>query len=734
VLSAAEASQRRREADYLVNEGRFADAEGELDSLLAELGDAPTLLLRGELCAALLAHAQVLRLSNRFEEAVREIARVEALVENLPALVRRGHLLAVLQLKAIIHALPHSPFFDPSVVEEQLRQMRMLYGDDSAWLVDVIEADLAHLRRDWRRLIELGDSAIAALQKGKWLFGVAAMRRKLAEAYLESGDLPAAEPLLLEARAHARAKGPPDLLSGVEMQLARLRSRQGRHEEAWEFAESALDQVDRLIRGFRVLSEQQRFVVDKLDVYRHAFVIARAGGATPAWLYRAWSVAERAKSFYLCQLVANAEVTLFADVSPSVLGRLRELEDAVDVLERSAAAAPLAAREEQQARLQALYRERQALTDSIMQKNPRWAAVRPAAGLPLEEVFRSLDNGQQKWIPLSFYWEEPADLHLFYSTAPGTVDHEVTHWSADDRQLLRTVGSDLTGRVSPAAVLCPEALIEKILPAAVRTKLRACNGSGLLISPHLDLHKLPLHALGAEGTTLLDHSPVQYIPTFTLLPLRRAPERVTHIGLIGCVRNGFGDPPLDDVDGEIRDIAKAWSSRRAGAVQAKMIPAEGKLADCGMAVSEWRRFEYLHIACHGVFPEGRPFDAALRLGREAVRAAELFGTKLNAKLVSLSACALGRREDQGANASVRADEWVGMYLPLFYAGASAMLVSLWDAESEAAAKLMAALHENLAAADAPAAALRKALPAVADRPASHWANWILVGVPSDQQS
>src|SRR5262249_6074202 len=42
----------------------------------------------------------------------------------------------------------------------------------------------------------------------------------------------------------------------------------------------------------------------------------------------------------------------------------------------------------------------------------------------------------------------------------------------------------------------------------------------------------------------------------------------------------------------------------------------------------------------------RPLDSALRLGRDAVRGSELFATKLNADVVALSACALGRGAEQ----------------------------------------------------------------------------------------
>jgi CHAT domain-containing protein len=137
----------------------------------------------------------------------------------------------------------------------------------------------------------------------------------------------------------------------------------------------------------------------------------------------------------------------------------------------------------------------------------------------------------------------------------------------------------------------------------------------------------------------------------------------------------------------------------------------------------------LHVACHGVFPADRPFDAALRIGAEAIRASELFAVRLNARLVTLSACALGRHARRWGERTLVADEWIGLYLPLFYAGAQSLVVSLWDADSRTAAEFMTALHGEMAAgADAPDA-VQSAIRRVRKKLTPLWANWCLVGFP-----
>jgi CHAT domain-containing protein len=69
-------------------------------------------------------------------------------------------------------------------------------------------------------------------------------------------------------------------------------------------------------------------------------------------------------------------------------------------------------------------------------------------------------------------------------------------------------------------------------------------------------------------------------------------------------------------------------------------------------------------------------------------------------------------------------------MPLLYAGARSILVSLWKAHDGTAMRLMPALHAAIHAGLEPADALSDALTTVAGAPEGFWSNWYLVGFPA----
>lgn len=199
---------------------------------------------------------------------------------------------------------------------------------------------------------------------------------------------------------------------------------------------------------------------------------------------------------------------------------------------------------------------------------------------------------------------------------------------------------------------------------------------------------------------------------------------------MACPRTPHHPEKLPDVPEEVETLETLWKSRQPSAVKRVDIPFEGTPAESGAAVSAWDRYGVLHLACHGEFPgvADDPFDAALLLGRDKVRASEFFTTRLSARVACLSACAVGRRAEHYAGLDVVADEWIGLHLPLFYAGARCVLSSMWDANSEIARDFMAAFHAALVD-ESPDQAYRKAINTVADWPEQWWANWYLAGFP-----
>lgn len=738
-MDAATVYHRRVQAMLSFEEGRLPEAEARLGELIAAIGDPQTRQMRDHLCQCLIDRATVRRIANNSAEALEDLAKAERLVAGLVPLSQKPMLLNIWLTRAKVYAAPFSPVYDPQAALRCLGEVRKLGW--TSWIADELESDVAFRARQWDRSAQLALQAAEALASEGWDRAVASCKLRAGRAYLEMGDLRRASALLAEAHDFLEKLGPPDQLTEALLGLARLRSSYGEHDAAWEHARAALDGAESLVRHFRLVHDQQRFVADKLRYYDHAFDIGLAKSG-PEGRLRAWTVAERAKSLYLCQLVANADVPLFEGVDPGRVKRLRELEAQLDACEQELGrlgaeglAGPRGSALKEQ--LQSLSRQRQELLDQMMRDNPRWAALRTPPRFELEMALKQLAS---TWAPVSYFWcerEGGAALFVFYTDRARAPQCVQVAWSQgelealDESRLrlqkpLHEMFSDWMSM--PSGFPLPGALAEKVVPRQVIQGLQA--GQRLLVSPHGRLRSFPIHAVSAgDGKVLISRWPVQYIPTFALLPLRRRGLSPDDVLLMGCPENAFNDRALEEAEGEIEALYEIWAAARPGRARKSLIPIAGSPEQAGLPIEEWGGFGVLHLACHGHFPEGRPFDAALRLGADAVRASEFFTVQLKAALVSLSACSLGRQSGSHSEVEVMGDEWVGLYLPLFYAGAGNLVVSLWEADSETAQSFMKALHEALSQGAPPADAFQRAMKGVAGDPAPLWANWYLVGLP-----
>jgi CHAT domain-containing protein len=147
------------------------------------------------------------------------------------------------------------------------------------------------------------------------------------------------------------------------------------------------------------------------------------------------------------------------------------------------------------------------------------------------------------------------------------------------------------------------------------------------------------------------------------------------------------------------------------------------------------RYRVVHFATHGVLDAAHPelsgivlsqVDSRGRPREGFVRAHEIYRLSLPADLVVLSACstALGRE--------IHGEGLVGLTRGFQYAGARAVLVSLWEVEDRATAELMRLFYrELLQRGRTPAAALRAAQTALRRKPGwrapYYWAGFVLQG-------
>jgi hypothetical protein len=726
---------RRMRGDAMrdFEDGKLPEAEAGLTALICEAREPSDPWTAAELASCLQDRATVRRFSNRWREALDDLSNCERITTRLAPLPRQMMLPNVYYLRALLLSTPYSDIFDPSAAATAVAELRKYSVN---WVADSLDAEVAFNQKEWDRSAALFLTLAETLHREGWMQGVASCRVRAAEALIEMHDWSPAEKELNASLLFLERSGPPDILANARLNMARIRAAQGHYDQAWDLALESLVGLESLVRHFRDIGEQQRFLANKLRFYDRAFEVAQMkAGSEGRW--RAWSIAERAKSFYLCQLVANAEIPLFDGVNPDDIARLRNLESQLDEVERALShLSPEDTRstkaQELQNRVNSLSREKRDLLAGMMKQNPRWGALKMPPDFQIKSEMKKLDRA---WIPISYFWmadstDQQMMLHIFWTGSDRTPQTVAIPWTPRELATLDQLRILLRGTVSPAETTFPTELAAKVMPAQL---LRQISGdSQLLISPHERLKSIPLHTVPiSDDQLLIQKVPVQFIPTLTLLSLRSTAIPADSVLLMGSPSNGFGDSQLEEVETEISNLATIWNGKRPGRVRDYIIPPDQLPEEVGLDARHWGQFGILHFACHGVFQEGRPFDAALRLGRGSVRASELFSVRLGAARVLLSACSLGRQED-GPARQTAGDEWIGLYLPIFYSGAQQLLVSLYDADSVTTMKVMVEIHASISKGVDLARALQQAVKTVIDagRPSALWANWYLVGIPA----
>jgi CHAT domain-containing protein len=720
---------KRTEAMIGFEEGRLIEAEHQLSALIDTIGRPQTRPLKGELCACLLNRATVRRFSNQWEKALSDLVSCEKWVPELAPLLQASILMQIYFSRAEILATPYSSLFDPPAALKNVIDFRAL--NHSSWAADGLESKLAFYNRDWDRASQLAKQAAAALSTEGWLAGAAQCRRLAGEAYLEGGKLNQAEIELKFVQAFFLKNGPPDQLAATFLALARLKSRSGEQDGAWDLVCQALDGIEDLIRDFHDPPSQQRFLIDKLKFYDYAFDIGLARGGIEGTL-RAWTIAERAKSFYLCQLIANSDIPVFADIAPEEIRQLKDLESQLDLYERNKATCNQnsARAVELEARCQQISQQRQDCLFKIMRENPRWAALRKPPRFSMAVLLSRLGSD---YAPLSYFWRENPEsatqLYLFFVDRNQVPAYQAISWTRTELEVLDNCQKKLQGAVDVFDPVIPPQLAAKLIPPEVVSSIGA--GHTILISPHGRLHNIPLHVISLpEDDYLISRWPVQYVPTFSINVADGPDPKEEAVLLIGCPENAFNDPKLEGVEAEISSLSQVWSEKLPGCVKPIIIAADQSPGSAGCPIDSWINYRYIHIASHGYFPAGEPFNAALRLGSDALRTSEFFAAHIGARLVCLSACQLGRSVNRIEQVGSAGDEWLGLFLPLFYAGVQYLVVSLWNANDEIAADLMKTLHTHLSQNLTPAVAFQQAVISVSDRFLPLWANWYLVGSPA----
>lgn len=217
------------------------------------------------------------------------------------------------------------------------------------------------------------------------------------------------------------------------------------------------------------------------------------------------------------------------------------------------------------------------------------------------------------------------------------------------------------------------------------------NNKRVIFVPHGPIHKLPLHALSLAGQPLVETHDVVYAPSLTIMERCLATAPKSHIQSHALIGIEFTD--------EIGELQERFETR---ALINPCLTEEKALQDFKeQVVNHMQGKDLIHFSCHGFFDASNGLNSGLVLSArktispehppqyfEVLTAREILSLKLSAELVVLSACETGLAE-------VRAgDELYGLSRAFLYAGAKAVLVSLWLVDAHASLRTTQLFYSN----------------------------------------
>ena len=248
----------------------------------------------------------------------------------------------------------------------------------------------------------------------------------------------------------------------------------------------------------------------------------------------------------------------------------------------------------------------------------------------------------------------------------------------------------------------------------------------LIVIPHGALHYVPFHALLNRRGYLLDQFEISYSPSATVLKLCREMARQTKNSKhqaraagnrLKLVALGLGGHDTPAVAGEINALASLFPNT------VKLTGAQATRQNLLRAAPD---ATYLHLASHGYFRRDNPMFSFLRLADSNLNFYSLLDLKLNADMVTLSAC------HTGVNKVFPGDELHGLMRGFLHAGAPSLVASLWATSDKSTAELMKEMYSRISGGASKRAALRSAQLAVKDEYGHpyYWAPFILMGNPN----
>jgi CHAT domain-containing protein len=335
-------------------------------------------------------------------------------------------------------------------------------------------------------------------------------------------------------------------------------------------------------------------------------------------------------------------------------------------------------------------RRMRAITEQLYMNNGGDQWTRHAPTMSLKEIQRTIDEGMM----LIEYYDDGNHLWAFTLDQQTITAHPLPLTAETLKHLISQLQSNLSAALkvdpgTPAArnlTHLSRRILQRLHALLVEPlALQRHKDRRLLIVPYGALHFLPFHLLYDGSAYLIELYEIVILPAAGLAA-RRGPKRPP--GALILTHTWDGRLPNTQVEAQI--VQRLFGGRLCADESANRSALQSP------------PIQILHIAAHGHYRLDQPDLSYLQLADGQLYADDVLQQDLSYELVTLSACETGR-------AKVAADEeLIGIGRGFLYAGAGALLLSLWSVADISTVRLMEKMYSSLRAGASKAAALREA--------------------------
>jgi CHAT domain-containing protein/tetratricopeptide (TPR) repeat protein len=596
------------------------------------------------------------------------------------------------------------------------------------WLIDLYQALLLfHEGRyfEARRLC----SAAAAFFDRSALAGKAVLAHLLlARIALQVGDSAAAQKETDESLVRLKRLQAPVLAFQAHLlagQIAQARNERAAAHQAYLEARKALEALRSRLRGEEL---KISFVKNRMQVYEALVDLYISGDGTDTSPEEAFACMEAAKSRSMIELIfqSGQSLPLGETGQSDLVRRIRDLREELNWYYHRIELEQLRPEEKSHQRLETLQEKAQSHEKELL---------RTLRELPAHERENATLEAPADFSLAKLQGNLPADATLIeYFVAgdrlvaavitrekiqilPVTVLSRAAHFL----QLLRfqlskfRMGSEYIRRFEEPLLRATQSHLGSLYDELIAPLRPFFQGKHLIFVPHGPLHFLPFHALRNGEEYLCDGFTISYAPSATVFSwCQEAPTSKNTSSLV------FGIP-------DVRAPQILQEAQTVAALLPQSTLHVGDHATASLLREMGSRSGLLHLATHGVYRQDNPMFSGIRLGDGYLNLYDLYQMRLDARLVALSGCATGM------NFVAAGDELLGLQRGLFCAGATTLLLSLWDVHDQSTAHLMQHFYRHYIQTGDMAGALQHAMREVRSQ-SPHpyfWAPFVLVGKLTD---